>query len=336
MTVWVLAAAILTTIVRNPIYTTLILLSALTLSVVFAKESDSGGFVTWRIGLLFIVISSGYNALFIHAGKTVLFTIPNWPLIGGPVTLEAIVDGARNGLVLFTLLAIFAVLNKVIPTSSLLRLIPSAFHDLGVVAVLAITYLPETQRQLGRIKEAQALRGHKLKGLRDWRAIAIPLLVGSLERAMRLAEAMVSRGYGNTKNQVAPTGQRLALVAGMLVALAGLLLLIWMGWPGWLLLLLGVAIVGAIVWQRGRSFQRTRYEPRSWNRVDTLMLVTVGLNLMLIIPTWHFVDRSTIAYSTYPEIGKLGFDPLLVLVLTSMLLPAFAPSVQGWLRPRSQ
>jgi len=97
-----------------------------------------------------------------------------------------------------------------------------------------------------------------------------------------------------------------------------------------------VVIVGAIVWQRGHSFQRTRYEPRRWNRVDTLMLVTVGLNLMLIIPMWHFVDRSTVAYSTYPGIGKLGFDSLLVLVLTSMLFPALAPSVQGWLRPKSQ
>ena len=48
---------------------------------------------------------------------------------------------------------------------------------------MAITYVPETARHFQRIREAQAIRGHRLRGLRDWRPIVIPLLVGGLERA---------------------------------------------------------------------------------------------------------------------------------------------------------
>ena len=43
---------------------------------------------------------------------------------------------------------------------------------------------------------AQRLRGQNIRGLRAWRGIALPLLEESLERALDLATAMESRGYG--------------------------------------------------------------------------------------------------------------------------------------------
>ena len=35
-----------------------------------------------------------------------------------------------------------------------------------------------------RIREAQAVRGHRVQGIRDWLPIVVPLLVSGLERAM--------------------------------------------------------------------------------------------------------------------------------------------------------
>ena len=75
---------------------------------------------------------------------------------------------------------------------------PRAFYDLGVVVLIALTYVPQTMQQWQRIREAQAIRGHRWRGVRDWQPLVIPLFIGGLERAMALAEAMVARGYGAT------------------------------------------------------------------------------------------------------------------------------------------
>ena len=66
----------------------------------------------------------------------------------------------------------------VVPTAELAGLTPTALYELGLVLLVAITYVPETARHFQRIREAQAIRGHRLRGLRDWRPIVIPLLVG--------------------------------------------------------------------------------------------------------------------------------------------------------------
>jgi energy-coupling factor transport system permease protein len=39
-----------------------------------------------------------FNALMIHAGDYVLFRLPEgWPLVGGAITLEAVLYGAASG-----------------------------------------------------------------------------------------------------------------------------------------------------------------------------------------------------------------------------------------------
>jgi len=324
--IWVLAAAILATQIRNPLYLTQILVSSTLLNVVFARDHDFSTRRLLRIGIFFVLLSSIYNGFFVHGGKTILFTIPDWPLVGGPVTIEAIIDGARNGYFLFTLLAIFASLNSIVSPASLLRLIPTAFQDLGVIAVLAITYLPETKRQLTRIREAQAIRGHTFAGIRDWQAIAVPLMVGSLERAMRLAEAMVARGYGNTRSQSSSIGERLALTSGLIAALAGVFLLFWIDWVGWLSIGFGIAIVLLTARNRNRVSRRTTYEELIWTRVDIFMLVTISLNLFLILPTWRFIDQSSLDYSPYPVISVPDFDLILGLLFAAMMLPLLAPN----------
>ena len=120
--VWLLAtvAALLST--RNPVYLAVILLCiAATLRAGRALAfSPQFPLSLWRFGLIVITLSAAFNGLMSHFGQTVLFTLPaSIPLIGGAVTLEAVVYGALNGLVLTAMFAAFLALYQATPTYAL-------------------------------------------------------------------------------------------------------------------------------------------------------------------------------------------------------------------------
>ena len=72
-------------------------------------------------------------------------------------------------------------------------------------------------------------RGVEVDGLRGRARLVSPLLAGSLERALNLAEAMEARGYGrpgsNAERRSRPgvRRERLALVFGVLAVVVGAL-----------------------------------------------------------------------------------------------------------------
>ena len=317
--VWTAAAAVLAMVARNPLYTIILLLAVSLVKAVHADDDLGLDLPLWRIGAVVIALSTLFNALFVHVGANVLFRLPGaWPLVGGPVTLEGAVYGATNGLVLLALLAVFLAFNNIVPVRELVRLTPRAFHDLGVVVLVAMTYVPETRRHLQQIQEAQAIRGHRLRGLRDWQPIVIPLLVGGLERAVNLAEAMVARGYGATADRQQPAWMRAGMVLGLFAALGGWLVAVWVNPAGWLLLASAVAFVLALAWRSGRRVQRTHYQQRRWLWRDTLLLLAAllpGLGLL--------AASSPLSYAPYPALTPPPFDPLVGVALAMLALPAF-------------
>lgn len=320
--IWTAAAAVVAMLARNPLYTILLLLAVSLVKAVYDEEGRGLELPLRRIGLLVIALSTLFNALFVHVGANVLFRLPEaWPLVGGPVTLEGAAYGATNGLVLLALLAIFLAFNSIVPVRELVRLTPRAFQDLGVVVLVAMTYVPETRRHLQQIQEAQAIRGHRLRGLRDWQPIVIPLLVGGLERAVNLAEAMVARGYGATADREQPAWMRAGMIVGLGAALGGWLVAVWVSPAGWLLLSSAVAFVLALAWRGNQRVQRTHYERRQWRRRDTLLLLAAALPLLGIL-----VAPSPLAYTPYPALSPPPFEPLVGVALAALALPAFAAS----------
>jgi energy-coupling factor transport system permease protein len=327
--IWVGAAAVATMVAKNPLYSLTILLAALVMSQTFGRQGNGIRLPVGRITLFVVSFSAIYTALFVHEGATILFVLPDWPLIGGAITMEALVEGASNGLLLVALLAIFAALNAIVPVSELVRLVPGALHDIGVVILVAVTYVPETRRQLIRIRQAQEIRGHKLRGVRDWQPIVVPLLVGGLERSMRLAETMVARGYGATTHKNSSSGERLLLILGLVAALAGWFLTLWLGWPGWMLLSGGLIAVAIIMVRRGRMVRRTRYQVETWSRNDILLVgVAVAALLMVLVP-WPWVDQQSLAYSPFPTVTLPPYDLFIGLALASLALPALLVARRG-------
>jgi energy-coupling factor transport system permease protein len=277
-----------------------------------------------------LVISALYSAAFVHAGDTILFRLPPWPLIGGPWTAEAVAAGLTNGLVLLSVMAVFLALNSVVTSSDLIRLAPSSLRDLGLVLLIAVNYVPETRRQLALIRDAQAIRGHRLRGLRDWRPVVIPLLEGGLERAMRLAEAMVARGFGAPDGVARSARQRLALAASVLLATAGWLLLLVGHKAGWLAVVAGLAALAAVAWRSGRRRRRTIYGPQRFTWHDVLTLLASALPILVILGTGQNAPEGSLVYNPFPRLAWPPFDAAHGLALAGLALPAL---VWQWQRP---
>ena len=110
---WLLANLAALSLLRNPLYLLLLLgciaLTSRTLRRVAGTPELPLPLL--RLALLIITLSALFNFATAHFGRTVLFTLPaSIPLLGGPYTLEALVFGIVNGLVLVGFLAAFNVL----------------------------------------------------------------------------------------------------------------------------------------------------------------------------------------------------------------------------------
>jgi len=324
---WALVALVAASSTRNPLYVVLLLLIAMIVGGVCAGDRDRRAIMSpLRFAVVAIPLAALFNGLTAHLGDTVLFHLPDWlPLVGGSVTLEALIFGAMNGLTLTTIFSGFTTFNRVTPLRDLVRLTPRAFHEAGVVLSIALTFIPQTTRSLNRIREAQAVRGHRVRGLRDWLPIVVPFLISGLERSMGLAEAMVSRGYGAISDQAQPPRTQRLLVLGLFLLLAGWLALLFL--PTWKGIAVGVMILGAgiivgVVWLAGRTVSHTAYRIHHWTARDTFAALGCGLTLAVILLPLPLMDRGTLYYSPYPRLTLPPFDLFIGLGLLGLVVPA--------------
>ena len=319
--IWFSAIVVIAMVTRNPLYALILLAIAGFASETQSNNQNSMKLPLGRVAIVIIFFSVVYNALFIHAGDHVLITLPRWPLIGGAITLEAIVDGARNGLMLLTLLAIFVAFNAVIPVSDLVRMTPSALKDIGVVILVAITYIPETRRQLVRIREAQSIRGHELHGLKDWRPVLVPLLVAGFERSLRLSETMVARGYGSVRTEHHGVSKRAALLVATISALTGWVLLLAGFLIGWIFIIGTILFVVIIALSENKEIRRTKYRSHSWHLKDWLLVLVAVISVAVVLIPLVDVDRTTLSYSPYQGLALPEFDLVIGLALGLLVVP---------------
>lgn len=342
---WACTVLVIASAARNPLYALVVLGSTQVVYLMYAPLGASqrpAASARWILSVL--ILTALFNVLSVHLGDTVLFHLPHWlPWIGGAITAEALVFGLLNGLVLSAILSAFMVFNQVVPVRDLVRVTPRAFHEVGVVLSIALTFIPQTLSSLQRIREAQAVRGHRSRSLRDWLPIVVPLFISGLERSMTLAEAMVARGYGAVSDR--PHSWRLQLLVVL-----GLFLLV-IGWGLWLFvpaskalpvpwrtLLLSLALVGMIggaacicgaLWLAGRRVQYTAYRPRRWNYADLWVAGGCALTWVVTFLPLPGVNRTSLAYNPYPRLSWPVFDPFIGVGLLGLLMPVFARRVRG-------
>jgi energy-coupling factor transport system permease protein len=290
-----------------------------------------------RLGLVVIAIRVVAHALFAPATPGYVLvtlpqaTLPDWLAgvrLGGPVTAQTVVAAAYDGLRLATMLACLGAANALANPKRLLKAMPGALYESGVAVVVAMSVTPQLVSSVGRIREARRLRGRPHKGLRGLRGLAMPVLQSALDRAVSLAAAMDSRGYGRS----AQRSRRLRVVTGALTlgGLVGLCLGLYGvldptrslagGAP-----VLGVGALAATVGLvlGGRRVPRTRYRPDPWQWPEWAV---AGTGLLAATVLWT-ASRSdpALAPTVMPWVW-----PTLPLGPTAAVLVALLPA---WLAP---
>lgn len=323
---WALGIAALASVTRNPF---LLGGAALALAVVRAAQppraEDPVTLPLGRVITVMVLVAAGYNFLMAHSGDTVLLRLPgSWPLVGGPLTLEALAYGALTGLALALLLAVFATLRRALSARDLVRLVPRAFGALALVVAVALTYVPATLTELAAIREAQAVRGRRPGGPAGWLRLALPLVVGGLERALTLAESLSARGL--VGEPAAPGGRwsdplllalgLAALLVGWLAPVLGLL----SGLAGGFAVLAGMALVVGTLVRRGRRLPHTDYRPAPWRVTDSAVVLAAWLPLALAL-LWP-AGRLALAWLPYPALVLSPPPPPLALALVGLAAPA--------------
>lgn len=325
---WLVAAMVALTVTRNPLYLALTLLC---LGLVYAFTAPAGDEYTplitpWRFGAVVVPLSALFNGLMVHVGDSVLLTLPAWlPLLGGPITLEALLYGALNGLALTGLFVAFGAINRAVRVQALLRLAPRAYYPVAVITSIAVTFVPTALQQMQQIREAQMVRGNRMRSVRAWLPLVTPLLEASLERSLQLAESMMARGFVSA-GQGTPAQPRLLLLGGTAAVVAGWLLqLVWgQVWPGVALLLSGALLVGGGVWLAGRQHPHTVYRQDVWRLRDAAVIAAAAVVALVYLGPLPGMERATLFFYPYPALTWPGFDPAISAGTLGLLAPLLA------------
>jgi energy-coupling factor transport system permease protein len=278
------------------------------------------------------VVVALLKGISLHLGSTVLFSLPEeWPVIGGPITLESMVSSSLDALTILTVLVVFAAFSTGSDYYALLRSVPPFLHQVGLVTSIAITFVPQTVTRFTEIREAQALRGHRVRSIGDLLPLILPLLAGGMERSMDLAEAMEARGFsrGPAKARMArPIVVQAGLAGGLGLVLAG------SAWPafvpaagyiGWTAALGGVALLAATLRAAGSGTRRTHYKRSVWRERDTL-LAAVSVGLIGFLLSYRVLLPSLLIYYPFPRVHPPSFDLIIALALLTLAAPAIAGS----------
>jgi energy-coupling factor transport system permease protein len=317
---WLAAALAALSSTRNPLHLLVLLLCFAVLdSLIGSREASYIIVSPLRFAGVVLALSALFNAATVHLGQTVLLRLPSGlPIVGGAITLEAIVFGLINGLALAGIFAAFTTFNQALPIRSIIRLIPRAFYPLALVTSIAVTFVPTTLRQFQQIREAQAVRGHQVRGLRGWLPLFMPLLIGGLERALQLAEAMTARGFASAPEPGENVFSRSAIVMGLLALLGGWLLRL-AGLHedlGAEMMLAGGLLILFALWLVGRGVPRSTYRREPWTWRDWGVILTAALALVAFV-------RAPLFYSPYPALTLPPFDPIAGTATLALLGPVF-------------
>jgi energy-coupling factor transport system permease protein len=329
---WLAAAAFVALTNTQPLHSALLIVAVgLCFTQAGRGKPDAQGWGAFlRLGLSVWLVGLAINTLSVHLGERVLFTLPpNWPLIGGPITLEALLYGLANGASLFAILLVFATFNLGVEMNRVLRWVPAGLYQAGLVASIALAFVPQMVVSLDAIREAQRVRGHRFRGLRDLVPLVIPLITTGLERSLNLAESMEARGFGGVVGDMASAHRRLlglSTLLGMLSLLAGLVLrVVSQRWASlsWGLASLGLILGTAALAIQGRAVKRTDFRRELWRTRDTWVTLASIASIALFV--WvRQLDAAAVWYYPYPPYPPWPvFHPVLGVSIALLAAPAF-------------
>jgi len=331
--VWLVAAAL--AVSSNPLLNLLVLAQVVLVALACHTDkpvSRAFGLFAW-LAVVLVAVRTLLSAIPVGGityGETPLFTLPTLQLpiwvgglnVGGVATLEMIASGFVQGLKFATLVLVFAAFNAVADHYALLRRTPRALFHAGLVVNIALTFVPHMVLQLQAIRDAQRVRGHRFRTMRDALPLIVPLLAGGLERSLQLAEAMDSRGYGRTTSpRRTPIWAQLLGVGALTLLGVGLYFLFIGDGRGVITSGAGAAVTALALRMMGRAAPRTRYRRERWHRRDTLVVVACGV-LIIGVVALRATGSGGLIYTTLPRFTLPPFEPIAGMLLLLLGTPA--------------
>ena len=337
---WAACMAAAASRTTNPIL--LLLIASVAAFVVSARRTSapwSRSIVVFiRLGIIVIVLRV---LLVIVFGNRlpghVLFTLPQVPLpswaagvsIGGPVTSEALLGAAVQGLRLAVVLVCFGAANSLASPYRLLRCLPAVLYEAGVAITVSLAFAPELVVAIGDVRDARRLRGRPVRGIAGLRGMAVPVLESAFDRSLQLASSMDARGYGR-RVPVTRGARRWAsggTAAGLLLIVGGIYgVLVAGSLPGGGVpfVALGAVLVGVGLAAGGRRTNRTRYRPDLWRTPEWLVSAS-GFVVVGGMVAASLLGAPGLQFSVYPLTA-----PTLPVLAAVGILVGLAPA---WVAP---
>lgn len=332
---WAVGLAAAASQTTNPWLLVLVTMTAVV--AVLARRTEAPWALSFRLylglGLVVVCVRVLFRVLLGGGyGSTVLVTLPQVTLpswaagiqLLGPVTREAVLAGLYDGMRLATILVCVGAANSLANPRRLLAALPAALYEVGTALVVALSVFPQLAESLQRVRRARRLRGDPGRGPRHLRSLVVPVLEDALERSMKLAASMDSRGYGRagtaTRGERRLTGS--LLVGGLLGLCVGTYAYLDATAPRVLarpMLVLGVLLaLGGFV-AAGRRARRTTYRPDPWRLAEVL---TAGSGFAAAFLLGLVAHRDPLVL--VPDVtGAPTLTVLALLAATVGLVPAF-------------
>jgi energy-coupling factor transport system permease protein len=259
--------------------------------------------------------------------------LPSWMAgvqLGGAVTVEGTLSALYDGLRLGTMLACVGAANTLANPKRAMRVLPGALYELGVAVVVALSVAPQLIESVQRVRRARKLRGGATSGRHALRTIAIPVLEDALERSLKLAAGMDSRGYGRTGTATHRTRQITGAL--MILGLCGLCIgvygLLDDSTPGVLrfpAFLVGAALCCTGLVVGSRRVRRSQYRPDLWRASEWVVAASGVLPAAILLAGIGF-SAASLAPSTQPPVWPdLPAIPALAILLGA--LPAIVAPI---------
>lgn len=174
--IWALALATAVSRTNNPLLLFLVL--AVLGYVITVRRTEAPwarGFKYYLyLALTVVAIRVLFRAVFatgITPRDHFLFSLPHIPTpdwyagiqLGGPVSLEALLSAATDGLRLACMLCCIGAANTLANPKRALRVLPGALYELGVAVTVSISVAPQLVQSVQRVHRAKRLRAGRSK-----------------------------------------------------------------------------------------------------------------------------------------------------------------------------
>lgn len=330
---WAIGCAVSVSLTSNPLAIAAIIVAVI--FVVVNRRSTDAWAQSLGIYLamaIFILVMRLFFQITIGGLRegTVLFVLPSAHLpawaagihLGGPVTLEALVYSAVTSARLAGLILCVGAANSLANPKSMLKTVPSAFHQIATALVIAIAAIPQVVESVRRIRRAQSVRGTPRRGIGGAVRIIVPVVEDGIDRSLALAASMESRGYGRTrKDRSLGMGDAVLLLGSMIITTFSVFALLGLPRTGaWPMVGLGLGMVTAAIaiHRSGRYLAITHYRPEPWEAPEWLVSLS-GMGSAVIM-VWLKARDPLMDLSSFP-LQMPGFSIWMALAALVAALP---------------